>query len=942
LLLLLPICSIKSQDCDDLPPFFFEYNNESVNTPLSLQGGTTVRIKGTVNFNANVTMVNCTILMDPGAVLNINNSTFTMQDADNNAATANDASVIFACNQMWQSINVNHGAAIIWRNSLIQGGRQGVVFAPNFNNAITELTGNTFRNNSVSITAGSVKNLTFSAFRGNEFYAAGALLTPHTATEPVYHIWLSKAIGSIGTSGSTNIFRDASTAIRSIDSKITVNNCSFLRNLRTDWFGINAGIWATGSSVTMQNFFTGGYSCQFTNNRRGVYSEQTTQLTVKNAYFPTQWETDIEVVTSINPYNLNISNNIIDVLPWVNYKNSIFVERACMPDGDDLHTRIQSNIITMQSPPVNYGLNGNVHLVEVRAQLAPTDKAVIANNQITCTYGNGNLGSPFARTIDGIWVQDDADGYQISGNIIDYVHPTGLQPNQPIGSVGIGLTLVKGVNNIVGPNNNVTTSSLGANQPFGREAWLHCGIHIDNSPGVYVCKNETDHPRHGYHYAGNCAMGEFGRNTIRSAHYGLLFSTNGGASNTQFQTNHDYRMNMWPSGSTYFERSALWAIGPLGLYWRVDGSFNAEHLPPSGSGTLISPPSWFGNVSNAGESGTRICDAVLPPTNGGDEPPAGDMAVKFVNGEYVFSDTPSAWDFERSLLKQMIRFSTSFSGNLVASQYYSGKVNSAIWQFAKAERMLHDAAEVSSSSQQTLDQLYTTSTILVDSMSLIEEWEAQDLLTNNAFWQSMKSNLLYQINEKQVQIASLLSSIRSQRLADMETAYTYISNLPTTNSLESNYKTLLLLLAKQHTEEEWSQADSIALRAIAYSCMWTGGEAVTMARGMLPRSEAYSFVKEGEDPYCQIQHKSNTSAPTPVLFEVNPNPASDQFLVTFKQDFSGKIELVDMAGIVVQSIHVEKTVQQSLNVQKIANGAYLLRVKNDNGYGQIVKIVIVN
>jgi len=113
------------------------------------------------------------------------------------------------------------------------------------------------------------------------------------------------------------------------------------------------------------------------------------------------------------------------------------------------------------------------------------------------------------------------------------------------------------------------------------------------------------------------------------------------------------------------------------------------------------------------------------------------MVHQFLNNEYGgMSTTVSVWDFERNLLAQMIRFPATYAGSTEAEQYYSGKVNSAVWKFAKAERMLHDAAIISLTEQQSLSQLYASNTALLDSLGIIEQLEGVDTTTANSAWLS--------------------------------------------------------------------------------------------------------------------------------------------------------------------------------------------------------------
>jgi hypothetical protein len=321
------------------------------------------------------------------------------------------------------------------------------------------------------------------------------------------------------------------------------------------------------------------------------------------------------------------------------------------------------------------------------------------------------------------------------------------------------------------------------------------------------------------------------------------------------------------------------------------------------------------------------------------------MVHQFLNSEYGGMNTAaSIWDFERNLLAQMIRFPATFAGNMEAEQYYNGKVNSGEWKFAKAERMLHDAATISPADQQSLIQLHASNALLIDSIGTVEQWEGVDTTTANPTWQTRKTNLLAQVSTNQTHITLLNTSIRATRLANFENVRDYVENLPQSNNFELNFKTLLLLMVKQSSEETWTIADSSALRAIAYSCPETGGEAVTTAREMLPSREAYSFGREGFDPHCgenmrEGEDRSNLSAQSSSVV-IWPNPANDMLTVDFGGSFTGTLEVFSVSGIVVHSLQVNGLAQASLPTSGLPMGVYLLRIAAPGRSTQTQKFTI--
>jgi hypothetical protein len=261
--------------------------------------------------------------------------------------------------------------------------------------------------------------------------------------------------------------------------------------------------------------------------------------------------------------------------------------------------------------------------------------------------------------------------------------------------------------------------------------------------------------------------------------------------------------------------------------------------------------------------------------------------------------------------------------------------------------MLHDASAISSTDQQSLSQLHASNTLLTDSIGTIEQWEGADTTTANAAaWQTSKTNLLAQVSANQAQIVSLNTSILTARLANLEGVRVFVANLPYSNGLETNFRTLLLLMVKQHSEETWTTADSTALRTIAYTCPATGGEAVTTAREMLPSPEAYSFGREGFDPLCGEglsgggEERGMSSAPSDAM-AIWPNPTKDLLNVDFGMSFMGTLEVLSASGIVVYSSQVKDLVKTSLPTAGLPNGVYFLRIAAPGQSPQTQKFTVI-
>ena len=390
-------------------------------------------------------------------------------------------------------------------------------------------------------------------------------------------------------------------------------------------------------------------------------------------------------------------------------------------------------------------------------------------------------------------------------------------------------------------------------------------------------------------------------------------------------------MNEGIPGSFWVQNSARWSPGaPLfGLSWLVDGTLPG-HLPPA-----TFPASWFFSVPNGGKDQSHCFEIVAAPKE------IGKLAEQFLNNEYEGLTTQvKIWDFERNLLSVMIRFPLSFPDNAIAQEYYDSRVDTEVWRFAKAENMLHEAFGFPDDQQVLLDQHQAAAQAKSDSLAWVELAEGIDSTTIDAVLQSIKTRLLSESAALAQTIASLQAEIRAQQLANLPAVSTFIEALPEGEIWQQYYKTVLRLQTSRTAGQAWTDQDSVALRLAAYDCPQIGGQAVSVARGMLPAPEAFNFVWEGEDSHCDQDRERQVSPALVTSWSVWPNPAQNQLLVQFNEPFTGKIELFSPTGKLLLSKLLIQASQVNLAVSTFPNGLYLLRCSDP--YRSTLKVSIVH
>ncbi len=567
--------------------------------------------------------------------------------------------------------------------------------------------------------------------------------------------------------------------------------------------------------------------------------------------------------------------------------------------------------------------NNSIKLINVRAQNGATDRANIQENTINFSIGNGPNSQSF-RT-DAIEIVDPADGYLIYKNTIRYYN--GTAPVNSVSSVGIGTYGVTGINNFITTNQTIR-STLFIDKPSSYDAWLRCGIHVQESPHMNVCNNDVDGSRHDYHYQSNCSNIEHALNVARTGQVGLEVWDN------MIPVSRDFRKNRW-TASSYGIRGARvdnnLLIPPL--LWLVDQTVS-DALPPSQTPSNWFVPAPFVNLPNRCEVSST------PPL----DPDLTILAEDFLNGTFNLTDPVKIWDFERDLLEKMIRFPNSFSSSSSATQYYSNMVDKTIWKLANAERMLSNANKVPVNVQQTIDSIQAEIQMWADSLERLQKYESEHSeLGEDKDWQFNKLDVVSQMQNKNHLLTTEVAALTPDRDTRLANVQVYLDGISTSTTQAGNYRTLLTLKCKEYRDIAWASADSIALRNIAYSCPGDFGFGVFIAREMLPATEAATFVREMDDPYCATPHEAVALEPVLNTLTVWPNPAEQAIQIGFPMPFSGQVRVVHLTTGTVQEERLLSTTSLiTLQVAEWPAGIYLLRTEDASHRIEVRKFLVIH
>jgi hypothetical protein len=390
-------------------------------------GHNTVLINGTFTVDANLTLGSCTdIQMGPGAQIVIQPY-----------VTLNiDDSHIYACSDMWRSIEVYPNAVLNVTGSMIEDGGSAINgFGDGSGNAEVHVDQSRFNKNYISITL-SDGNFSSSTFTHNTFECTTHLLSGGNAYA---HFWLNDVDAiTIGEEYTTQ-YLDPRNQIQGADYGVFAKQTHLISyNNYFDNIGnsatatTNAGIFITSgdapSTLLAGDVTAGGFINHFTNCAKGIYSGSNTRTEIYSNTFTT-CGMGVHVYGNTNQ-RINVSFNALD---------------KC---GEGIYTEGLTRVPSLT-------INNNVITSDHDLTGAPTGNHGIAvYNYLQYPYD-----------------------LQINNNIVDDYH--------------YGIRIVNGLvgNSLFDIKQNHIHYYFGPTQTGG---WRYRGIYLSNCRGAKVDQNTAD------------------------------------------------------------------------------------------------------------------------------------------------------------------------------------------------------------------------------------------------------------------------------------------------------------------------------------------------------------------------------------------------------------------------------------------------------------------
>ena len=521
---------------------------------LGVAPGTTVLtgkkiiLRNTFDNFSSLTLVNCRVQCDPGAILFVSSA--------GNLTCSNTK--FFACSQMWEGIICSETPTVSLTESCEI---EDAVRALNLNrvtSASVTIHNTTFNRNDVGISAvtplGSsplVLNLT--DFSSNLFQCTSDLLVgaPNGNNISTSGMEVQNVVAAIGNKYDNNAatFDGLRVGIFSTAATVSINGgCKFLNMVRgkeTSTFlphgwGIQAFV---GSNVRLGTYMP----CTFANNNAGGIASSASSLTVANSTFVNGLE-GVMSVGNTGAQRVWINNNQFTLT--ANSRNAIIADRSAVALGV-ARVSIFGNTINRTAAYFIDPNQGSLAVKSIRAiQLTcrtpgVSDIASIQQNEYTDITGL----NPGTDSDIGIEARSFNAGLVAVGNNVHINDNTVLYRNPIDGvlKIGIAATELSGSTGIQVDDNWVERVKAGKGPTF------FAGINVRNVQGASICSNTVSNLNNGMVFEANNTMAGF-----RSNHFGPCLGAGwfviAGGLGAQIR-----RSNTWDAqpGSAFAARLAL-------------------------------------------------------------------------------------------------------------------------------------------------------------------------------------------------------------------------------------------------------------------------------------------------------------------------------------------------------------------------------------------------
>jgi hypothetical protein len=886
-------------------------NTDSVFVDSTFSGKKTISNKsilvaGRYYVNDSLTLNNCSVYTAAGAQITI---------LTNGNLILNNTT-IQSCDTMWRGINVlANGKINVSNHSMIKDADVGIT---------------TLHQSQVSILQSEIYDCVTGLMipprpsggynsialkvDGSRFKMQAANFKPDYIGQPAHGaipkagIDISNWIGTIGDA-NLNEFDKLNAGIVAKSSIVTVKRSKF-NNIGYDTFynepyrgtamvciGVAVGDITTGSLTVLPEAAT--YNT-VDNCYRGIYTDKSVLsanyvhlLNVTQGIYGTNTPTlQTTMVT-----NCTITTSGTGIF-WVNNP----LAKAMMAIGND---------ITVNAPVITGGLakrysRGAIYMSET-AFFKPV---VYTANNNTITINNAWYGIMSNATLNSK-IKENMIRINQSSGIIDV---TGIELNSNY-NASVSCNTIKG-------------------DYAGGSAGITSGIFTTQSTKTNIGCNTTDSTYRGIFFGGVNAQTIMPGNEMNS-HYNGLYLNNLAVIGQQ-----PHRGNAWYGP---FNNFGAVNMAPFFLVlsstFYVDSSLTSQYKP------TINDTSWF--KTNSGS--TYYC--WQQPTVCNNAPPAllslDSLEIMIANGTLEseeYADETRAITQEY-LYRELAADSALWQEDSAYVAFMLSNMEEPVAYLNDAEEYLRAAYSFDSVFVNLIDGATNQMEMFTDSINKIDEWR---ILHSEADADSMlyawteKVNFLNQtINNLSIQREASLNNNLAE--AELQNEYVVSGEIPELNTAHMNEIEIGYIERGEDIQYITDNYESIY--AIAQQCPYAGGHAVIRARVWL--SMLTDSIEYNDNAVCLqsgIYRLANGTTYEKINDKViiQPNPAGDYITVTAKSANTEncKIEIINNLNQIVLSKQLNCNNQERIDISKINQGLYTVKIILNNDLIKVQKLII--
>lgn len=856
-----------------------------------------ILIAGTYFVYDSLTLNNCTVYVNPGGQI----------ITDTGAVFTNNNTTFQSCDTMWQGLRVEHDAKLkILNNSIIYDANDGIT--ANITSTVTvdsskiiDCIRGIFAPPASGIIGTTINVSRTSIFMQSSTFKPDYIGQPSHGKIPKAGMEINNMVMTLGgTFGKQNEFYKLNTGVVAHNSRVTVKRSKF-------------------HDIAIDTYYTEAY------HGAAIVSDALTNFVSKLTVSP-----EVSVYNTVNNcYRGIYSNGSILNVQYVHLLNVT-------------HGIYGTNTPAMRSSMVN----------NCTITASTTGLYFISNplaSGISLNYNNITITGITPSAQDKKPSQVAIHMSEMSQGFVSYA------------AVGDTIRLINAKYGIYSANLNrpqikfnkleIDTSSFGISVSHNYQSSVNCNSvkghytsgasqssrafsTTNNSDKTSIYCNTVDSTARGFHFGGINPSSVFKGNNMYH-HYNGLYITNG-ASYMGQQFNAGNKWN-GPFAGIYGAVNMASPLYVLNSRFDVDSNLSAVYKP-----LYLAAGPWFhlggaATTFNCGSS--TVCNS--PPPSLTDSA----LNAKIANGTLESEDyaEESKAIAEEYLYNELKNDSSLGVDDSTYLQFMIDNASDPTGYLYDAEEYLRAAYEFDTVYLNLIDSANALIDIYTDSLSCIQQnncsGNADDIAYHLDFLRQTIDNLNI------LRDATVNNTLAE---AELQNGYVVNAELPEQNSAYINDIEIQYLAQDNNIRLITDNYDNIL--AIAQQCPLAGGAAVERARTFVAMvNDTMSYDDDNNCLANGIYRHANADSAVQVIREVvnkiliKPNPANDKIEIVLNGTKEGlcKIAIKNSLGAVVLSKIVNcKEQKHIIDISKLTQGVYSVKVDVNNNSSAIIKLVI--